>query len=76
MKRVKWQLVENNNGIKTYKFKIDRKNSFLIDEYGEFCDVFFNAIKIAEYSSLRSAKKGVETIIKNIAKVWEDCNRE
>lgn len=77
MKRVKWQLVENNDGVKTYKFKIDRKHSFLIDELdGESCDVFFNARKIAEYSSLRSAKKGVETLIKNIVKAWEDCNRE
>ena len=66
MKRAKWQLVENNDGIKTYEFKIDKKRSFWIDEIdGESCNVFFSATKIAEYSS-----------IKNIAKAWEDCNRE
>lgn len=76
MKKVKWQLVEDNDSVKTYEFRIDRKLSFLIDELdGKTCDVFFNASKIAEYSSLKSAKKGVKTIIKNIVKVWFINNR-
>lgn len=75
MKKVKWQLIEAVDCVKTYEFKIDRKHSFLIDEIvGESCDVYFNAGKIGEYSSLRAAKKGVETLIRNISKVWEDCN--
>lgn len=80
MKKVKWQLVENNDGIKTYEFKIDKKHSFLIDELdGERCNVFFNvdnnASIIAEYSNLKTAKNGVGTIIKNIVKVWFINNR-
>ena len=71
IKKVKWQLVENNDGVKTYEFKIDKKRSLWIDEIdGESCNVFFGATKIAEYSSLKTAKKGVETIIKNITKAW------
>lgn len=69
---------------KTYKIQ-----SFLIDEVndsyslfhhhtirGREGDVFFNAVKIADYKSLESAKKGVKTYIRHIVKAWNECNEE
>lgn len=90
MKKAKWQLIKNNNSnVKTYKLKIDKIQSFLIDEVndsyslfhhhtirGREGDVFFNAVKIADYKSLESAKKGVKTYIRHIVKAWNECNEE
>lgn len=90
MKKAKWQLIKNNNSnVKTYKLKIDKIQSFLIDEVndsyslfhhhtirGREGDVFFNAVKIADYKSLESAKNGVKTYIRHIVKAWNECNEE
>lgn len=80
-KRVKWQLIETTEDEKTYRFEIDNRNAFIIEHSNwnnsydkQYCNVFFNGLPFGVYSSLRSAKKGVETLIKNIAKAWEDCN--
>ena len=82
-KRVKWQLTETDESEKTYRFKINNKNAFIIvhsnwnNSYDkQYCDTYLNNWHHGEYSSLRSAKKGVETLIKNIVKAWEDYNRE
>ena len=82
-KRVKWQLTETTEDEKTYRFEIDKRNAFIIiysnwnDSHDkQYCDTYLNNWHLGEYSSLRSAKKGVETLIKNIIKAWEDCNRE
>lgn len=75
--------------LKVYKLKIDKIQSFLIDEVndsyslfhhhtirGREGDVFFNAVKIADYKSLESAKNGVKTYIRHIVKAWNECNEE
>lgn len=79
----------NNSNVKTYKLKIDKIQSFLIDEVngnyslfhhhtirGREGDAFFNAVKIANYKSLESAKKGVKTYIKRIVKAWNEYNED
>lgn len=82
-KRVKWQLTETDESEKTYRFEINNKYTFIIVHSNwnnshdiQYCDTYLNNWHLGEYSSLRSAKKGVETLIKNIIKAWEDCNRE
>lgn len=91
MKKAKWQLIKNNNSnVKTYKLKIDRIQSFLIDEvngsYSLFHhhtvrrsregNAFFSSVKIANYKSLESAKRGVKTYIRHIVKAWNECNED
>ena len=41
MKKAKWQLIKNNNSnVKTYKLKIDKIQSFLIDEVNDRYSLF------------------------------------